>query len=161
LTFRILGPPLSIIEDTSYAQAGDPKSAYTHRIANGTYDTLWNRGTFGAENVVRVTRYIIRNPHSTPVQVRIDNPGTFAMPDRWSREVWQWSQPYWRGFTQIQPSYTWTIGPGSSCFPQLLPDFPCGTSGQHLTMYTSLWAPDWPTMDCFFFPAPTPASGGD
>jgi len=161
LIFRILGPPLSIAEDISYAQTSDPKSIYTHRIANGTYDTLWNRGTFGTENVVRVIRYVIRNPHPTLVQVRLDNPGTFGMTNRWNGEVWQWSQPYWRGSTQIQPSYTWTIGPGSSCFPTIWPNFPCGTSGQHVTMFPLLWAPDYPRMECFLLPAPGPVTGVD
>jgi hypothetical protein len=158
VSFRILGPPLSMVEDTSYAQTMDVKSVYTHRIANGTYDGLWARGTFGSENVVRFVRYFIRNPHATPVQVRIDNPGVFAMTNRWNADVWQWSQPYWRGSTQIQSSYNWAISDGSVCGA---PNFPCGRSGQFRTMFPLLWPGIFFQMVCGVLPPPVPITGVD
>lgn len=157
LTFHILGPPVSIAEDTSYNQTSDPKSVYTHRISNGTYASLWTRNTFGNEHVVRFIRYIIRNPHSTPVQLRIDNPGPFGMTNRWNAEVWQWSQPYWRDSRQIQPSYNWTIA-GSACGT---PNFPCGTNNQYRTEFPLLWAGPYSQMDCGLLPSPGPVSGVD
>jgi hypothetical protein len=158
LTFRILGPPLSMVEDTSYPQRTDARSVYTHRIPNGTYDTLWWRGTFGNENVVRFVRYIVRNPHSSPVELRIENPGTFSMTHRWNAEVWQWSQPYWRGSRQIQPSYSWAVTDGSTCGA---PNFPCGRSGQFRTTFPLLWAPVDFTMTCALLPSPGPVTGVD
>jgi hypothetical protein len=158
LTFHILGPPLSSAEDTSYNQTSDPKSVYTHRISNGSYASLWTRSTFGTEHVVRFIRYIIRNPHSTPVQVRIDNPGPFGMTNRWNAEVWQWSQPYWRDSRQIQPSYNWTIA-GPACGT---PNFPCGTNyNQYRTMFPLLWAGPYSQMICGLLPSPGPVSGVD
>ena len=161
VTFHILGPPVSIGEDASYNQTTDPKSVYVHRIANGTYASLWEGTTFGSENVVRFVRYVVRNPHASPVQMLIQTPGAFGMTDRWNVETWQWSQWYWRASLQVMPTYLWNIVPGSSCVPELHRNFPCGTSGQHQTLYPIIWAPNGSAFECYLLPAPGPQTGQD
>jgi hypothetical protein len=68
-TFHVLGPPLLLSEDMSYAAANDGKSTFPYRMNQANFATLYDPGAtiFGPENVVRLARYTITNPASQPV----------------------------------------------------------------------------------------------
>jgi len=95
LEFRVLGAPLAVFHETSYATVNDPRSVFPYRVAAGTYHQSWSPNsviTFdssGQANVIRVMRYLIRNPHVVAVPVaNFSGSGTsWVVNEQWDEEV--------------------------------------------------------------------------
>ncbi len=68
-TFHVIGPPLVVREDASYAAANDGKSSFPYRMNQANYATLYDPSAtiFSPENTIRLVHYIIINPASQPV----------------------------------------------------------------------------------------------
>jgi hypothetical protein len=68
-TFHVIGPPLAIREDASYAAANDGKSSFPYWMNQANYATLYDPSAtiFNPENTVRLVHYIIMNPATQPV----------------------------------------------------------------------------------------------
>jgi hypothetical protein len=99
LLFHVLGPPLAWAEDASYPIHGDPRSIVPFSVANGTFHQLsLGNSTIeadvgGSHQSVRGLRFLIRNPYSVPVALKLEeirNPGGLAWSQtkRWQDEVY-------------------------------------------------------------------------
>jgi hypothetical protein len=102
--FRVIGPPLAVTEDTTYAELLDPRSTHYYRLANSTYTGLFDPlNTTLASEGVRLVRYIVTNPAPTPVAVSLPVVGsTWAISEAWTAK----SDPYPTGAT-----YNWVDHP--------------------------------------------------
>ena len=96
---HVIGPPLGVFEDTSYASYGDLWSSHAYDVVQ--YATLWDLSAarFGTRNV-RLVRYVITNPapHSVAFSV------TWATPP--SGNSWKLVEN-WRGFVLYEPGSTY------------------------------------------------------
>jgi len=85
-TFHVVGPPLAISEDTTYAATADLRSTHPYRITDLLYAQLFQNGApaFLPENTVRLIRYRVTNPSSAGVALTLP-----AVPGGWSaKETW-------------------------------------------------------------------------
>jgi hypothetical protein len=85
-TFHVIGPPVAIVQDLSYASANDGKSAYPYAIGNGLYGALYDASTtaFFPENVVRLVHYFVSNPSALPVAFTPPALGTWTASETWT-----------------------------------------------------------------------------
>lgn len=96
LSFHIIGPPIVAWKDVDYGSVEDPRSAFPHKVSDGTYAQAWTNFSTITDNTtgpphlaVRVVRYMLRNPHSVPVAIRKDamSAGAWTATERWDRET--------------------------------------------------------------------------
>ncbi|MGO9829700.1 MAG: hypothetical protein ACLPJH_06130 [Myxococcaceae bacterium] len=85
--FHIIGPPLYVQQDTSYASEGDTKSIYPFALANGTYPNKF-AGDNGGE-IARQARFIVYNPYS------VDVPFSTAFQSYESTGAEEWDDSVW------------------------------------------------------------------
>ncbi|WP_342382208.1 hypothetical protein NVS55_40120 (plasmid) [Myxococcus stipitatus] len=86
LTFNLASPWVSFTHEAGYASSRDLKSVHAYRVALGTYDELWAESpAFEGAQVMRIARYIIRNPHNVPIAVTfLPNPGnSWTLTEHW------------------------------------------------------------------------------
>jgi hypothetical protein len=85
LKFEVIGPPLNIVVDSGYPGLGLPDSTYHYKIADGTYDKLFDTSAsiFGGQ--VRLARIVVKNPASQPVALDVSGiTGSWTMTETWS-----------------------------------------------------------------------------
>ncbi len=85
--FHIIGPPLYVQQDTSYASEGDTKSIYPFALANGTYPNKF-AGDNGGE-IARQARFIVYNPYP------VDVPFSTAFQSYESTGAEEWDDSVW------------------------------------------------------------------
>lgn len=90
VTFNVLGPPLFVQADGTYATLPDAMGAHRYRLADRTYHRLWDTSEVNFTNGnVRLLRYVVSNPAPYPVAVTATFGGSS---DAWTaRERWDWS----------------------------------------------------------------------
>ena len=89
VTFHVIGPPLVITEDTSYATANDAHSTFPHVISNNTYAVAFDAGSaaFAPDSQVRLVRYVVYNPTPQPVGLYTPVAGTWSASEEWDDDV--------------------------------------------------------------------------
>lgn len=128
ITFHVLSPPVLLVEDSSYSQAGDTASEYPYSASGGTYALAFDASPARFINgQVRLVRYLLRNPIPQPVAVQLPlNSGVWSSYEVWNDDVAPFPAPY-QPYTAPDGSAlntTWDFGPG--CGYPLFPS--CYTS---------------------------------
>ncbi|NTX67621.1 hypothetical protein HUA74_43940 [Myxococcus sp. CA051A] len=90
LTFNLVTPALSLSHEANYPVSHDPKSIFGYKVAIGTYDELWSPTTpaFEGTTVMRIARFVVRNPHPVPVAVNLSpsGPASWSLTEDWSNQ---------------------------------------------------------------------------
>jgi hypothetical protein len=91
--FHVIGAPLAVAEDTNYPAAWDPLSSYPYNLQTPAafgdgFELLYDTTTtvFGADNAVRLDRYIVTNPSTSPVALTVPSfaGGTWSSNETWT-----------------------------------------------------------------------------
>jgi hypothetical protein len=92
--FHIIGPPLFVQEDSSYATEGDTKSIYPYALANGTYADKFS-GDNGGE-IARQERFLLYNPYpvAVPFSSSFSSYQTTGT-EEWDDSVWSEGTVVW------------------------------------------------------------------
>jgi hypothetical protein len=106
-TYRVLGAPLAVREDTAYAMAGDSRSTYPYKATLNNYFYLFDTsaGAFLPDNVIRIVRYVVTNPSPQAVAL---TPPSFAS-TTWS------ATEQWTGTRSTQTQVTLVYGGQGTC----------------------------------------------
>ncbi|WP_248345808.1 Ig-like domain-containing protein [Anaeromyxobacter paludicola] len=132
-TFHVIGPVVAIVEDTSYPTAGDPKAATSYTVTAAAYASLFTYSpAFLPEQQVRLVRYLVSNPASTPVAVTAPVSGSVAVNETWSTDNASMSGNYAADGFLFQGTVSW----GDQC--DAIPQYPGETAGSAPQSWTYL-----------------------
>ncbi|WP_309888085.1 hypothetical protein [Archangium sp.] len=128
--FHVIGPPVSVAEDTGYATRADPQSEYHYTLGSGRYGGMW-----GGTGSLRVLRYVIHNPAPEPVHLGVSLSNTW-----WEiREDWDdiitppTASTYTADGFSFQRTYGWVA---SFYMNAATYNYPCGgPAGSSATQY--------------------------
>lgn len=77
--FQVVGPALAWVEDSAISAASfEAGSTYQHRLWDGTYASM-----FSGTTPVKLVRYLVRNPSTLPVALKVTGSGTWAASETW------------------------------------------------------------------------------
>ena len=77
VAFHVVGPPVWVARDDTYASIADPNSTFPYYVSNNTYSTLWG-GSF-IDGQIRLVRYIVSNPTSVWAALTVTPSATWSM----------------------------------------------------------------------------------
>lgn len=123
-TLHVLGPPVAVFDDLTYATAGDPKSTYMFPSSAASYASLFdpNAHAFFPDGQVRLNRYVVTNPWPAPVAIRVPLTG-----GSWSAmETWKGEMRQMPGIPYASDAFTFSGIADWSASCTAVATFPCG-----------------------------------
>jgi len=149
VSFYVIGPPVSAVEDTGYASRAEPQSDYHYTLGSGRYGGMW-----GGTGSLRLVRYIIHNPAPEPVHLGVSLSNTW-----WEiREDWDdvitppTASTYTADGFGFQRTYDWVASVYMSAGTY---NYPCGgPAGSSATQYPRHQSGTTSQFTCANLPVP-------